>query len=950
MVGSSGLIGQTISHYRILEKIGGGGMGVVYKAEDTLLGRMVALKFLSEPLAGDTSALQRFQREARLASSLDHPNICTIYEIGQHASLPFIAMQYLEGQTMEQRVAEAPLSIDQVVAMGIQIADALEAAHAKGIIHRDIKPSNIHVNRRNHVKVLDFGVAKLMHELRAGVSEGSARPPTTADVLSTMPGAQVGTYAYMSPEQERGKELDARSDLFSFGLMLYDMATGWHCLSNQAAAAVYHAVVNQEAVVSRSAALPAELANIISKATQVDPALRYQNAAEMRADLERLRGDTAAAPGTTVGVKPIAGVRKYWKAVAFGTGVVLVLYSGGYFYSHRAAKLTEKDKIVLADFANTTNDPVFEDTLRQGLEVQLEQSPFLSLVSDLQIQETLQMMGQKPDAKLAPQTARELCQRVGSAAVLNGSIAQIGTQYLLTVKAVNCVNGESLASAEAQASDKNYVLDALGKMASEIRNKLGESLGSVQKFDTPLVQATTPSLEALQAFSSGSKVQITSGDAAAIPFFMRAIELDPKFARAYGSLAIAYNSIGESGAGVAYARKAYELRDRTSQSEKYFIEAVFHKTVTGNVEAAERSCRLWAQAYPREELPHVYLAGAICPVLGQYAKAGEEAKKAIDLNPDSAVSYAFLMFSYISLNQVDKANAIYDQVLQRKLKNPYLHLALYEIAFLRNDASEMTQEVAWVTGKAFEDALLANEADTAAYRGRLRVAREFSRRAAESAERSGAKEAAATYSGLSGLRDALFGNADEAQQSAKLAVKRSSARDVQFCSALALAYAGDDRSAQMLTDDLGKKFPEDRLAQLNYLLTLQAKLAVSRGNATEAIETLRAATPYELGETTASTYGWNALYPVFVRGEAYLAAHQGSEAAAEFQKILDHRGMVLNQPIGALAHLQLGRAYALQGDTAKARAAYQDFLTLWKEADPDIPVLMQARAEYAKLP
>ena len=623
---------------------------------------------------------------------------------------------------------------------------------------------------------------------------------------------------------------------------------------------------------------------------------------------------------------------------------------GWLFFSRKAHALTDKDTVVLADFTNTTGDTVFDGTLRQGLSVQLEQSPFLSIISDQQIQQTLQMMDQKPDAKLTPEIARELCQRTGSTAVLDGSIAQIGTQYLLTLKAVNCVSGETLASTEAQAGDKNHVLDALGKTASEMRNNLGESLSTVQKFDTPLEQATTPSLDALKAFSSGRKVLSTTGSAAAIPFFSHAIELDPNFALAYAMLGRMYGDIGESGMAADYTRKAYELRDRTSEPEKYAISASFYMVVTGNMEKAEQACELWIQAYPRAETPHDFLSGIIYPVSGQYEKAVVEATKAIHLNPDFPISYDVLTYSYIALNRLDEAKTTYEQALERKLDHPFIHLALYPIAFLQNDAAGMAQQVARSAGQpGIEDELLALEADTAAYSGRLRGAGEYSRRAMDSAARAQEKEAAAMYSVLSGLREALFGNAEEARRRATVAIVGSAGRDVQYGAALALAFAGDSGRAQTLADDLGKRLPEDTIVQFNYLLTLRAKLAVSRGNASEALESLRAAAPYDLGATTYSSYSWNSMYPVYVRGEAYLAAHQGSEAAAEFQKILDHRGIVLNEPIGALAHLQIGRAYVMQGDTAKAKAAYQDFLTLWKDADPDVPILKQAKMEYAKL-
>jgi len=649
---------------------------------------------------------------------------------------------------------------------------------------------------------------------------------------------------------------------------------------------------------------------------------------------------------------PVSPDRKSkWKyLLPIGATIVLLILGTLFFlFRHQPMALGAKDTVLVGDFTNTTGDSVFDGALRQGLAVQLEQSPFLSIISDQQIQQTMQMMGQKPDSKLTPEIARELCQRTGSAAVLDGSITQIGTPYLLTLKAVNCSNGELLASTEAQASDKSHVLDALGTVASAIRNKLGESLSTVQKFDTPLEQATTPSLDALKAFNSARKVQSTEGDAAAIPFFKHALELDPNFAMAYAWLGLAYVDIGEPGIAADYTRKAYELRERTSESENYFITARYQKAVTGNMEKAEQACQLWIQAYPRAETPRNLLSGAIYPHVGQYEKGIEAGKEAIRLNPDFPPSYALLMFNYIALNRLDEAKATYGQALGRKLNHPFFSIALYEIAFLRNDAAAMAQQVAGSADTpGAEDELLALEADTSAFSGRLRDAREFSRRAVDSAKRAEEKEAAATYSALSNLREALFGNADEARRLGTLAVGRSAGRDVQYFAALAMAYAGDGGRARALADDLGKRFPEDTLVQFNYLPTLRAKSALSRGNASEAVDNLRAAAPYELGVSTA-TYVWTGLYPVYVHGEAYLAAHQGKEAAAEFQKILDHRGIVVNEPTGALAHLQIGRAYVLQGDTAKAKAAYQDFLTLWKDADPDIPILKQAKAEDARL-
>ena len=651
-------------------------------------------------------------------------------------------------------------------------------------------------------------------------------------------------------------------------------------------------------------------------------------------------------------LKTGAKATRWW--VVAGAAILMIgigLAAGSrMFFPHKVHALTDKDTIVLADFANATGDPVFDGTLRQGLSVQLEQSPFLSIIPDEKIQQTLGLMGQHVDAKLIPAIAREVCQRTASAAVLDGSIAKIGTQYLLTLKAVNCKSGETLASTEAEASDENHVLSALGKVSVEMRNKLGESLSTIQKFDTPLEEATTPSLEALKAYSSGMQTMRTKGPGAATPFFKHAVELDPNFAVAYAYLGIMASTTLEPGLSVDYRTKAYELRDRTSDAEKYWITAAYHKGVTGNIPKAIEACDLWIQAYPRTELPHVYLGAAVLPVVGQYERAAEETTEGVRLRPDFPVAYDFRIRAYAALNRFDEAKAIYAQVLERKLHDPFIDVVMYELAFAQDDNAGMAQHAAKMAAlPRLVHRILNMEGDTAAYSGHLKDARELSRRAMDSAQRGGEKDAPALYSGTSGLREAWFGNTGEARQRATLALKLSSGRDLQYFAALAFAYARDDARAKALADDLDKSFPEDTIVQFNYLPSVRGRLALNKGDASGAIASLAATAPYELGATRAIDLNWTAMFPVFVRGEAYLAARRGSEAAAEFQKILDHRGLVLNQPIGALAHLGLGRAYVLQGDIPKAKAAYQDFLTLWKDADADIPVLQQAKVEYAKL-
>jgi tetratricopeptide (TPR) repeat protein len=980
-----------LSHYRIISKIGEGGMGEVYLAQDTKLDRKVALKVLPEDIASDEERLLRFEREAHAVSALNHPNIITIHEIGESDGVHYIATEFIDGTTLGDRLANHSLTLSEMLAVATQIARALQASHEAGIVHRDIKPGNVMLRRDGYVKVLDFGIAKLT-EHTSGAIDSEAN--TIARMVNTEPGKIMGTTHYMAPEQVRNQTIDARTDIWSLGVLLYEMIAGRKPFLGETFGDLIAAILTKEppALSELAPECPAELERIVVKALQKDRKQRFQLAKDISSDLKGLRrrlafeaelersatADHSYAPTTanpvtdvTLGTGPVAAAtetiaatgqiaavdlhttssaeylvnefRKHKRGV-FLVLIPLVLAVAALVYfmafRPRSTPLTDKDTILLADIENTTGDPVFDGTLKQGLAVTLGQSPFLDIFPDSRVRQTLQLMQRKPDERVSEAVAREICLRQGLKAFLSGSIAPLGTHYVIMLKAVNAQSGDEIAREQTESDSKERVLTALSQAAIKLREQLGESLSSIQKFDAPIEQATTASLDALKAYSLGLEQANSGNYPKAIPFYQRAVELDPNFALGYQALAREQLNNDDNNAATVSATKAFELRERASENEKLYITLIYHRAVTHDLEKAIEVGEIWKHTYPRYWRPYHALADLYLEV-GEFEKAAENGREAVRLNPKIAAAYSNYAGALMYLNRFDEAKQIYQQAFANNLDAREYHWYLYWIAYHANDTAAMQQQLTWAEANSFPYWSLFLQAQTTALEGKWRKSIDLLNRDTEMIKRGGTKGLVAWTASHSALTAALFGDCQIAKQKAAQALE--SVPDATYAgSAAVLAMCGEVNQAQAQADKLAQLYPNDTRFNGIWLPVIRAAIELQRNNPARAIQFLEPATRYEAAAD---------FQPQYLRGLAYLRLGKGAEAAVEFQKIIDRKGQadLLVSTLYPPARLGLARALSLSGDAARARKAYEDFFALWRDADSDLPILIEAKKEYEKL-